>query len=753
MPIKKCEIGWMYHTNKKPCNDHKPEPPISSIPGIGLHPDDLSCETSLKARTNLRSTDTPFIRLQKLGGRRNLLCFRENEVQPLSEKIYSERNIECEQKEANLRKSDYIFKVPLYMQHPISCIQVQQQVQSQKIIENPCLNSSKVERKKCPKSKVWNPSISRPGYSEYNRNLPPYSFVRKEFIYPEAIKYYKSVCFRARAARQFLANHYSLTCLPCLSSSSYIPVTKAFYSAMGLMTRNVSILPYGYFIFLFLILITASDNTQYPTPVEYNVYDSLKSVNHGVRNFTFRSQRDVILNTIFKNYKAHERPTEFLDESTVVKVNMKILAIFSVDVRNMDYYVDALLRQTWMDPRLKWEHLPEHSSYSTPIVSPNLKEQVWLPDLFFRNGKDGYLHKMTLPNYLLRVYPNGKVLYSQKITMRFDCQMELHNFPMDEQVCDINIGSYGYTLDELRFDWTDKNALELQKDLQISEFNSPPNHTIIDCTEEASTSTGNYTCLLVQFHLSRQLSSYLVTTYIPNALIIMVSWVSFWVPADAAPARVPLGLLCLQGLCTQAVSISSSLPRVSYTKAIDVWLICSIIFVVSVMAEYALALTVINRERLSVWRLTVRRIVREELAHWWKAVYTIEFSKRSNRGALVTKQQSDVFNHVVTILSDKNDLVLPKTNFRMLGEAESFVDGYSRIDLPDQPESLRDLLTHKYAEKDYRQQRKLWSEYMNKLNEIDHCQTTSSVTTVTSRFTAPKAGKKNPPKREDNILF
>uniref|UniRef100_A0A5K3EQC9 Ig-like domain-containing protein n=1 Tax=Mesocestoides corti TaxID=53468 RepID=A0A5K3EQC9_MESCO len=386
--------------------------------------------------------------------------------------------------------------------------------------------------------------------------------------------------------------------------------------------------------------------------------------------------------TIFKNYKTHERPTESLNESTVVKINMKILAIFSVDVRNMDYYVDALLRQTWMDPRLMWEHLPEHSDYTSPIVSPNLKEQVWLPDLFFRNGKDGYLHKMTLPNYLLRVYPNGKVLYSQKITVRFACQMELHNFPMDEQICDINIGSYGYTLPELRFDWTEANALEFTKDLQISEFNTPKNFTTIDCTEEASTSTGNYTCLLVKFHLSRQLGSYIVTTYIPNALIIMVSWVGFWVPPDAAPARVPLGLLCLQGLCTQAVSISSSLPRVSYTKAIDVWLIFSIVFVVSVMAEYALALTVMKRERLASWRLGVRRIVREELARWWRAAYHMEVSFGTNRAPLVTKQQAEVFAHVEAVLMHQADLQPPVKKRRILGEAESIVDGYSRFIFP-----------------------------------------------------------------------
>ncbi|KAM7538750.1 hypothetical protein Aperf_G00000047412 [Anoplocephala perfoliata] len=457
---------------------------------------------------------------------------------------------------------------------------------------------------------------------------------------------------------------------------------------MVLITRSIPNPSHCFVIFLSLAQIITSDNVAYPTPgeikepVEYNVYESRKSANHPVSERGLKSQRDVIMKTIFKNYKTHERPTELLNESTVVRVNMKIVAIFSINVRNMDYSVDALLRQTWMDPRLMWEHLPEHASYTTPIVSPNLKEQVWLPDLFFRNGKEGYLHKMTLPNYLLRVYPNGKVLYSQKITMRFACQMKLHNFPMDEQICDINIGSYGYTLNELRFAWTEKNALELNNDMQISEFHVPPNYTTIDCTEQASTSTGNYSCLLVQIHLSRQLSSYLVTTYIPNALIIMVSWISFWVSADAAPARVPLGLLSLQGLCTQAVALSSSLPRVSYTKAIDVWVICSTIFVVSAMAEYAIALIMINRERLVVWRLGVRRIVREELARWWKEVYTMEISKSANRKALITKQQADIFNHVEAVLTRQNDLYRPKKEFRMLGEAESAVDGYSRILFP-----------------------------------------------------------------------
>ncbi|VDM32876.1 unnamed protein product [Hydatigera taeniaeformis] len=719
MPQKICDGGWMYHVKANPCSGPKPAPPLSSIPLIGLQPEDPNELVLKRPFSNLRSSDTPLIRLQKMGGRKDLLCFHENKPQKDSVEVLSD----CASNDPQIERQsfpDSLLKKSVGMPHS-ECVPKPPAHSNPKTMTSPCPPLPTTERPRQRRIKPWNQPSSRPGYSKYNRIVPPLSFIRREFFYPHTVKYVRPGLL--------------------LTLPEFLPNVKA-QSAMTLP-------PVCAFTFceLFFTLwsVTALNEVAYPIPaeitepIEYNVYESRESAVLAAKPRLLKSQRDEIMSTIFKNYKTHERPTELLNESTVVKVNMKILAIFSVDVRNMDYYVDALLRQTWMDPRLMWEHLPEHASYTMPIVSPNLKDQVWLPDLFFRNGKDGYLHKMTLPNYLLRVYPSGKVLYSQKITMRFACQMELQNFPMDEQVCDINIGSYGYTLRELRFDWTDQNALELTKDLQISEFNTPANFTTIDCTEKASTSTGNYTCLLVTFHLSRQLGSYLVTTYIPNALIIMVSWVSFWVPADAAPARVPLGLLCLQGLCTQAVSLSSSLPRVSYTKAIDVWVICSIIFVVGAMAEYAVALTVMNRERLISWRVGVRRIVREELARWWKAVYHMETSSNVNRASLVTKRQAEVFAHVEAILTHQGDLRPPKQTRKMLGEVElsyflhTLVVSILQRDLPTQPDCLADLLTHKYAEEDYQMQKKFWNDYLSQVKDINCCQP-KTVKVVTSRF-------------------
>ncbi|CAL8100234.1 unnamed protein product [Calicophoron daubneyi] len=391
------------------------------------------------------------------------------------------------------------------------------------------------------------------------------------------------------------------------------------------------------------------------------------------------SMRDDIMRMITTNYRNYERPPEG-GNATEVTVNMKILAIFSIDVRTMDYYVDVLLRQGWRDRRLSWDEVPAFRNYTETLVSPRLKEKLWLPDLFFRNGKDGYLHKLTLPNYLLRVYPNGNVLYSQKITMRFSCQMHLQTFPMDTQECDINIGSYGYTLNELKFIWSPEKAIELPSNLQLSEFETPERFQPEDCSANYSTSTGQYTCLKATFKLQRQLGSYLATTYVPNILIIMVSWLSFWVNVDSAPARVPLGLLSLLGILTQAISVSSNLPRVSYIKAIDVWMIFSIIFVISVLVEYALALTVLRRKLGETWHDDVKMIVHEELTHWCAVCQQQQLSQLQNSQGL-TRGQLEFCEEMESLLTsqlidDHREKSKPR---RPPGLVESDIDKYTTL--------------------------------------------------------------------------
>nr|2M6B_A Chain A, Full-Length Transmembrane Domains of Human Glycine Receptor alpha1 Subunit [Homo sapiens]2M6I_A Chain A, Full-Length Transmembrane Domains of Human Glycine Receptor alpha1 Subunit [Homo sapiens]2M6I_B Chain B, Full-Length Transmembrane Domains of Human Glycine Receptor alpha1 Subunit [Homo sapiens]2M6I_C Chain C, Full-Length Transmembrane Domains of Human Glycine Receptor alpha1 Subunit [Homo sapiens]2M6I_D Chain D, Full-Length Transmembrane Domains of Human Glycine Receptor alpha1 len=96
--------------------------------------------------------------------------------------------------------------------------------------------------------------------------------------------------------------------------------------------------------------------------------------------------------------------------------------------------------------------------------------------------------------------------------------------------------------------------------------------------------------------LERQLGYYLIQLYIPSLLIVILSWISFWINLDAAPARVGLGITTVLTLTTQSSGSRASLPKVSYVKAIDIWLAVCLLFVFSALLEYA-AVNFVSRQR------------------------------------------------------------------------------------------------------------------------------------------------------------
>ena len=99
---------------------------------------------------------------------------------------------------------------------------------------------------------------------------------------------------------------------------------------------------------------------------------------------------------------------------------------------------------------------------------------------------------------------------------------------------------------------------------------------------------GNFTCLMVVFKFRRRLGYFMFHTYIPTCLIVMMSWISFWIKPEAVPARVTLGVTSLLTLSTQHANSQKSLPPVSYIKAIDMFMSSCTLFVFFSLIEYAI---------------------------------------------------------------------------------------------------------------------------------------------------------------------
>ncbi|XP_041437562.1 glycine receptor subunit alpha-2 isoform X5 [Xenopus laevis] len=265
-----------------------------------------------------------------------------------------------------------------------------------------------------------------------------------------------------------------------------------------------------------------------------------------------------------------------------------------------DYRVNIFLRQTWNDPRLSYSEYPDDSL----DLDPSMLDSIWKPDLFFANEKGANFHDVTTDNKLLRIFKNGNVLYSIRLTLTLSCPMDLKNFPMDVQTCAMQLESFGYTMNDLIFEWLSTSPVQVADGLTLPQFILKEENELGYCTKHYN--TGKFTCIEVKFHLERQMGYYLIQMYIPSLLIVILSWVSFWINMDAAPARVALGITTVLTMTTQSSGSRASLPKVSYVKAIDIWMAVCLLFVFAALLEYA-AVNFVSRQHKEFLRLRRRQ--------------------------------------------------------------------------------------------------------------------------------------------------
>ncbi|MGH0145287.1 UNVERIFIED_CONTAM: hypothetical protein FKN15_005034 [Acipenser sinensis] len=326
--------------------------------------------------------------------------------------------------------------------------------------------------------------------------------------------------------------------------------------------------------------------------------------------------------------------------------NVFINSFGSVTETTMDYRLNIFLRQQWNDPRLAYSEYPDDSL----DLDPSMLDSIWKPDLFFANEKGANFHDVTTDNKLLRIFKDGNVLYSIRLTLILSCPMDLKNFPMDVQTCAMQLESFGYTMNDLIFEWLDESPVQVADGLTLPQFILKDEKELGYCTKHYNTvgytmndlifewldespvqvadgltlpqfilkdekelgyctkhyNTGKFTCIEVKFHLERQMGYYLIQMYIPSLLIVILSWVSFWINMDAAPARVALGITTVLTMTTQSSGSRASLPKVSYVKAIDIWMAVCLLFVFAALLEYA-GVNFVSRQHKEFLRLRKRQ--------------------------------------------------------------------------------------------------------------------------------------------------
>ncbi|XP_016314148.1 gamma-aminobutyric acid receptor subunit beta-1-like isoform X2 [Sinocyclocheilus anshuiensis] len=254
---------------------------------------------------------------------------------------------------------------------------------------------------------------------------------------------------------------------------------------------------------------------------------------HSVNEPSNMSYVKVTVDKLLKGYDIRLRP-DFGGPPVDVVMSIDISSIDMVSEVNMDYTITMYFQQSWRDKRLSYTGIPLNLTLDNRVA-----DQLWVPDTYFINDKKSFVHGVTVKNRMIRLHPDGNVLYGLRITTTAACMMDLRRYPLDEQNCTLEIESWSYPR------------------------------------------------LSLSFKLKRNIGYFILQTYMPSTLITILSWVSFWINYDASAARVALGITTVLTMTTINTHLRETLPKIPYVKAIDIYLMGCFVFVFLALLEYA----------------------------------------------------------------------------------------------------------------------------------------------------------------------
>ncbi|ODM87724.1 Glycine receptor subunit alpha-2, partial [Orchesella cincta] len=170
--------------------------------------------------------------------------------------------------------------------------------------------------------------------------------------------------------------------------------------------------------------------------------------------------------------------------------------------------------------------------------------------VYFPNAKEADFQFVTVPNVLVRIHPDGKILYMLRLKVTFSCMMDLSKFPLDRQICTMEVASFSKTVEELILEWKKEDPI-VTATLGMTQFDMVD---IVASKCHESFQIGNYSCLVAEFHLARLLGFHLVQSYLPTILMVVIFMGCVLDGRQRCPGRVTLGITTLLTVSSKATS-------------------------------------------------------------------------------------------------------------------------------------------------------------------------------------------------------
>ena len=267
----------------------------------------------------------------------------------------------------------------------------------------------------------------------------------------------------------------------------------------------------------------------------------------------------------------------------------RLEVILSLDVQNiLDIQeVQKILalkfnmEANWKDSRLQFYNLKEDEELNTLMFSE--KQQIWVPTILFSNTRDDLTSTndkyafakviRSMNGTLLSLESNEDILeykgseneikINRIYEVDFICDYNMRFYPFDIQVCTLDLVIDGNTA---KFIDLLPGLLEYSGSTDLAQY------YVMDYQIYSQPIKGKGG-VQVSITLGRRLLGTVLTVYVPTVLLNIIGHSTNYFKDFFFEAVVTINLTCMLVLVTLFISVSDSLPKTSYIKMVDFWLI------------------------------------------------------------------------------------------------------------------------------------------------------------------------------------
>jgi hypothetical protein len=260
---------------------------------------------------------------------------------------------------------------------------------------------------------------------------------------------------------------------------------------------------------------------------------------------------------------------EPIHETRDIEVKMVLLDIDEIDNVKQSFTANLAFSMSWQDKGLAHAG-PD--SISKPLTD------IWYPSVQILNQQRLV---STFPKSA-EVLPDGTIIYRQRYWGNFSQPLDLKSFPLDAQKLTLTLANVGFGMQSIRLFPSSSSGISDQfsmPDWKVTGWDFVAMNLPIE--EDAEPVKGMVFSLDVQ----RDTSYFKYKVILPLVLIVMMSWMVFWVDPSLVASQISVSVTAMLTIIAYRFALAGLLPRLPFLTSLDYFVLVSNVAVFLTMIE------------------------------------------------------------------------------------------------------------------------------------------------------------------------